>query len=218
MTIFHVLNRGVDKRSIVEDDSDRLRFVHSLFVFNDVKNVDPNHASPYWREEADARDRLVNLYAWCLMGNHYHMLLSAVNDDPANISTFLKKLNMGYAKYFNEKYLRTGALWQGKSKKIEIGSQPHFERIPFYIHLNPLDFKLPEWREGKIKNTQYALDTLSAYRWSSHLDYMGENNWPSLLQKDLLSEVFGTRDRYEQLICELIQDSSQTANASILEK
>jgi len=59
---------------------------------------------------------LVDILAFVLMPNHYHLLVMPRQDDA--ISLFMKKLNMGYAKYFNEKYDRSGALFQGEYKSI----------------------------------------------------------------------------------------------------
>jgi putative transposase len=192
MEIFHVLNRGVEKIDVVLDDSDRLRFVHSLFVFNDSSAVDENHRHPGWHLPANKRDKLVHIHAWCLMDNHYHILLSAVNDDVTKLSLFMKKLNGGYAKYFNEKYDRSGYLWQGRYRKISVERDCHFIHVPYYIHCNPLDYKFPEWRNGKVKNIKAAIKYLKEYRWSSHLDYTGIKNFSSIIEMD--RKNFGKKD------------------------
>ena len=59
---------------------------------------------------------------------------------------------MGYAKYFNEKYKRSGALFQGKYKSVMVKKESHFIYLLYYIHLNPLDLNSPEWRMGKLNN------------------------------------------------------------------
>ena len=127
MEFYHVLNRGVEKRNIVVSDDDRMRFVRGLYLFNDKNNA-PNAISQgnITIESNYKRDLLVDVHAWCLMDNHYHILLSPKNDDFANISLFMKKVNMGYAKFFNEKYNRSGCLWQGKYKKVLIENDSHF--------------------------------------------------------------------------------------------
>jgi len=80
---------------------------------------------------------------------------------------------MGYAKFFNEKYDRSGYLWQGRYKKILIETDAHFNYIPYYIHLNPLDRLHKQWRVGGVTDCTKALDVLDTYRWSSYLDYQG---------------------------------------------
>jgi putative transposase len=185
MEFFHVLNRGVEKRNVVLDDSDRLRFIHDLYAFNDVSPA-LNYILP-GRFEETRRELLVDIHAFCLMDNHYHLLLSERVEN--GISLFMKKLNMGYAKYFNERYERSGALWQGKYKKISVKRDAHFLYISYYIHLNPLDFYFPEWRSGKVGKVSDALGFLEKYRWSSYLDYMGRRNFPSITRRDQFPQL-----------------------------
>lgn len=214
MEIYHLLNRGVEKRNVVLDNMDRIRFIHDLYAFNDKNDVDPNHRfqeflSPY------VRVPLVNIHAFCLMPNHYHLLVSELEE--GGMSLFMRKLNMGYAKYFNEKYERSGVLWQGTFKKVRIERDAHFFYIPFYIHLNPLDFKFPEWRTGKVKNLEKALQYLSKYRWSSYLDYAGTKNFPSLLHSELLSDILGSAGKQRRVISDIISDSILARHADKLE-
>jgi putative transposase len=138
------------------------------------------------------------------MLNHYHLLVSEAVEN--GISLFMQKLNMGYAKYFNERYERSGSLWQGKYRKVHIVNDSHFLYIPFYIHLNPLDYVMPEWREGGVRNVQKALAHLAEYRWSSHLDYLGVKNFPSITRRNELQKLLGTRPAYERTIGEIISD------------
>ena len=149
------------------------------------------------------------------MKNHYHLLLSPLVED--GIALFMKKVNAGYSKYFNEKYERVGTLWQGRHKKILIERNTHFIYIPFYIHLNPLDYVMPEWRTGGVREPQRALRYLEKYRWSSHLDYLGEKNFPSLIERSLLAETLDTRARYEREIISIITDPLLAASGDALE-
>lgn len=203
-----MLNRGTDKRVIVADDRDRVRFLHDMFVFND-KNHALHPKQPERRDGECTREPLVLIHAFCLMNNHYHLLLSEVIEN--GISLFMQKLNMGYTKYFNERHGRNGTLWQGKYKKIQIERDSHFMYIPYYIHLNPLDYSTPEWRQGKVKDVRKALRKLREYRWSSHLDYLGVKNFPSLIYQ---KEIIGlTPARYEREI-EHIVTNCDLARAS----
>lgn len=206
MDVYHVLNRGVDKRNVVVDDSDRLRFVHSLFVFNDKKPLDENHRRSGVTMFATDRDILVHIHAWCLMNNHYHLLLSPVDDDVANISRFMKKLNMGYARYFNERHTRSGYLWQGKYKKILVDNDAYFMHLPYYIHLNPLDYKYKEWRQGGVQNANSVYEYLQTYRWSSYLDYNSVRNFSSIISKNLLVPLLGNSGNQNNQIAKLITD------------
>jgi len=217
MEFYHVLNRGVQKSDIVKDDFDRLRFVHSLFIFNDSNYTNPNHRLKNYSKSAKERNELVYIHAWCLMDNHYHLLLSPVDDDLTKISLFMKKLNMGYAKYFNEKYNRSGYLWQGKYKKIHIERNAHFIYIPYYIHLNPLDYSMPEWRKGLVKNLLAAEKFLSKYRWSSHLDYSGESNFPSVIYSENLSKILETPNDYKKSIGKVLNSTDIVSGSEKIE-
>jgi putative transposase len=210
MELWHVLNRGVDGRDLFMDDRDRLRFIHDLYEFNDVLPADSNTGyrfksmdivSPYI--EKRKRERLVEIHGWCLMKNHYHLLLSELIE--GGLSLFLRKLNVGYAKSFNEKYGRAGTLFQSRTKKILIENEAHFNHILHYIHLNPLDYLAgaEEWRERShsgITSAKEALDYLEGYRWSSYPDYVGKKNLPSILTtsffKDALGDYFRSLKEY----------------------
>jgi len=203
--IYHALSRGVDKRKIFMDDKDRFRFIHDLFEFNDEAPAD--HTSYHCANPAviarrqihrKPRKLLVDIFAFCLMPNHYHLLLAPRAE--GNISRFMKKLNMGYSRYFNERHERKGTLFEGRYKSILIENQAHFIHLPYYIHLNPLDLITPEWRKRKLTDYKRAIRFLDTYRWSSHLDYIGQKNFPSVTQRDFFLEIFSGEGRYEKQI------------------
>lgn len=215
--IYHVLNRGVDKRKIFLDDRDYFRFIHNLFEFNDVNQINnvtyrfnTNSkviARPYMEGDGgnrQPRKLLVEILAFCLMPNHYHLLLKAKYDD--GITRFMKRLNMGYSRYFNEKYKRQGALFEGRYKLVPVAEEAHFIHLPYYIHLNPLDLVAPEWRKRELKNSSEAVKFLENYRWSSHLDYLGRKNFPSLTSREFLLEFFGGSQEYERRIKEWLRN------------
>ncbi len=207
MELFHVLNRGVDKRTIIIDEKDRLRFVQGLYLYNNKELLNRNIRRFVSRENSPhKRVPLVNIHAFCLMDNHYHLLLSPIDDDMENLSAFMRKLNMGYSKYFNEKYDRQGALWQGKYKAIHIKRDAHFEYIPYYIHLNPLDMKFPEWRNGGVKDVQAAISFLRTYKWSSFLDYSNIKNYPSLITTNVYKDILGSNSKQERYIADIVKN------------
>lgn len=212
MELYHILNRGVDKRNIFLDSQDYVRFVHNLYEFNDTapaleftrRNIYNQNVGP---RRSHIRERLVEIHGWVLMKNHYHLLLSELTE--GGLTRFLMKLNVGYAKYFNERYTRTGTLFQGRTKKILIEHDAHFLYILHYVHLNPLDYLkgATAWRERDksfIKNTKEALEYLNEYRWSSYLDYCGKKNFPSILTKDIFESV---SDTYRKTIESYLKDT-----------
>jgi len=206
--IYHILNRGVDKRKMFLDKQDYFRFIHNLFELNnqdivyytfyDFQRFDKNKdiECPYIKKKP--RKLLVDIYAFCLMPNHYHLLLSPKIEK--GIPKFMQKLNMGYSKYFNQKYGRKGTLFEGRYKSILIKEEAHFYHLPYYIHFNPLDIEFSGWRERKLKDYNKALEFLNNYRWSSHLDYLGKKNFPSVTSREFLLTVFGGEDKYKDSI------------------
>ncbi|MDP3645774.1 MAG: transposase [bacterium] len=213
MEFFHVINRGVEKRDVFMEEGDYIRFIHDMYVFNDVRSA-PNYVVKE-RQAERKRNQLVHIHAFCLMPNHYHLLLSPIEDN--GISAFMQKINMGYAKYFNDKYDRSGVLWQGVFRKKPIMRDAHFMYIPYYIHLNPLDLAHPEWREGRVKNTRKALAYLEKYRWSSYLDYVGTPNFPSVMYKLDLQDILGGPRRQCEEINSILQSNNLSAVSSDLE-
>ena len=208
--IYHIINRGTDKRKIFLDKQDYFRFIHDLFKFND-QNIINSTFYNFKRAENEGiesnkkpRKLLADIYTFCLMPNHYHLLVSPKIEN--GIVKFMHKINMGYSKYFNQKYKRKGTLFEGRYKSILISKEPHFYHLPYYIHLNPLDIEFPEWREGKLRNYKQAIEFLNNYRWSSHLDYLGTKNFPSITNRTFLLEVFGGEKSYNKSIKKWLED------------
>ena len=201
--IYHILNRSIDKKKIFSNDKDYLRFIHDLFEFNDEGFANkysvlqgPNIRKP--------RKLLVNIHAFCLMPNHYHLLVSEIKED--GIKKFMQKLGAGYVRYFNQKYKRKGTIFESRYKSILISKSNHFLNLPYYIHLNPLDLKFPEWRERELNNYNKVVEYLNNYRWSSHLDYCGIKNFPSVTDRKLLLDIFSGEEKYKQSINKWLKD------------
>jgi len=194
------------------NDKDYFRFIHDLFEFNDEDKV-LNNDFRFRRPTIDVgrqyiehkkRKMLVDILAFCLMSNHYHLMLSQRVRN--GVSLFMKKLNGGYAKYFNTRHERTGTLFERRYKSVLINGQAHFIHLPYYIHLNPLDLFAPEWREGGLKDYKGSVRFLNSYRWSSHLDYLGEQNFPSVTSRDFLLEIFGGEKGYQKKLNGYLKD------------
>lgn len=113
--IYHVINRGVEKRDIYLSHGD---FEQFLLLLNDLKDK-------YG----------VILHTYCLMDNHYHLLIETVVD---NLSDAIKYLNVNYAKYFNASNTRVGHLWQGRFKSYPIFDEKGFWTVSKYIERNPI--------------------------------------------------------------------------------
>lgn len=223
--IYHIYNRGVEKRDIFLDDGDRYRFVHDIFEFNDTypaRNVHyylnrqhkPIEVEPRYIRKP--RKMLVEILAFCIMPNHFHLLLRQRLEK--GVVSFMQKLGTGYTMYFNQKYERVGSLFQNRFKAVLVENDKHFLYIPHYIHLNPLELIMPHWKENGIKNHKKALNFLENYRWSSFLDYVGKKNFPSVTQRDFLQKILGGPKEYKESLAEYLRDLDlESINGLMLE-
>ena len=188
--IYHVYNRSVERRNIFVDDKDRFRFVHDLFEFNDSapatnmnyrsRDASNGNAALFMKKP---REKLVDILCFCMMRDHYHLLLQQRVD--SGITEFMRKIGTGYTNYFNQKHQRIGPLFQGNFKAVHVVQEAHLQYLPHYIHCNPLDFFMPEWRNRRIHDARKVQKFLETYRWSSYPDYAGKRNFPSILSFDV---------------------------------
>jgi len=194
--IYHVYNRGVEKRKVFLDSGDHVRFVHDLYVLNDEHAH--LHGDRVFAHHADGRDpistmvesreTLVDIIAWVLMPNHYHLVLQQRVD--SGVSRFMQKLGIGYTMYFNERYERSGVLFQGKYKVKEVATDEYLRHLVHYVHGNPTAL----WREGRVERgvvarAEAAVERLRGYRWSSYPDYVGEKNFPSVRSEYIADQL-----------------------------
>jgi putative transposase len=173
---YHIFNRGVDKRDIFLEDKHYRRFLFSMREFNDENSTinilrrlnragegNPMSLSP------TKKDPLVKIVCYCLMPNHFHFILKQIKDK--GISKFLQKLEIGYTKYFNQKYERSGVLFQGKFKAVLVDKDNYFNHLVRYIYLNPIDLVDPEWKEKGLKDWRKTIAALKSYKWTDCNDY-----------------------------------------------
>ena len=208
-SIYHIYNRGVEKRQLFMDTKDYLRFIKCLCLFNDSKPIlNAEYKFKNLDNIAIKRDMLVDVLAFCLMPNHFHLLLR--QREKNGITKFMRKLCVGYANYFNLKHDRVGSLFQGRFKSVLIQNDLQFAYIPYYIHLNPLDLIMPDWRENGVNKLSQAINFLDSYKWSSHADYLGKPNFPLVSQRELLSEYFEGSVGYKKGFNAFIKDFNFT--------
>lgn len=185
---YHTYNRGVDKRIIFQTPGDYERFTKGLFYFNDANVLGGLHLGylEIGASGPDLRDRLVDIISWCLMPNHFHLVLRQLQE--GGISKFIQKLVSGYTTYFNIKNGRSGVLLQGAFKSKHIQTDAYLMHAVRYVHLNPVAMIEPEWETNGIKDWKSALKFLNSYKWSSHNDYTGAENFPNLICKEHLPD------------------------------
>lgn len=130
---YHVYNRGVDKREIFLNKSDYLRFYISLDIFNVIEPV-VNFDSAKVKREGGSVEKLVEIKAYCLLPNHFHLIVQQLHD--GGISEFMKRISGGYTSYFNSKLERSGSLFQGTFKKVPVMNQEQYQYLFAYVNEN----------------------------------------------------------------------------------
>lgn len=131
---YHVFNRGVDKRKILDDYEDLNRFFQSMQEFNTIEPIGSIFENSFRKLGSPASKPLVDFICYCINPNHFHFILKQVVDK--GIEKFMQRLGTGYTKYFNNKYVRNGILFQGKFKSIHINSNEYLLHLSAYVNLN----------------------------------------------------------------------------------
>ena len=133
---YHIFNRGVEKRQIFLTERDYERFLQTLYYYQ-FSGPKPKFSNKYRfkNKEFDKNPKIVDLLAFCLMPNHFHLLIKQLED--GGTQEFLSKIANSYTKYFNTKHKRVGPLFQGQFKAVLIESDEQLIHVSRYIHLNP---------------------------------------------------------------------------------
>lgn len=208
--IYHIYNRGVEKREIFLETSDFFRFISCLYELNKkglVKMRDRIEArinrkryTGSTRVSEVKEEALVEVIAFCLMSNHYHLILRQLVD--GGISLFIKKLADSYVGYFNEKHKRKGmgSLFQGRFKAVRVENDKQFFSLICYVFANPVEIIESDWKEKGAHNPEKATQFLKSYRWSSFLDCIGIPNFPSVTKRESITNLFGDAEKIEEAI------------------
>jgi REP element-mobilizing transposase RayT len=160
----HVMNRGADHSPVFLDDSDRIEFGTRL---------------------ADIHERFgVETHAYCLLDNHYHLLLHCPR---GGVSEAMQRLGSLYTRHVNDRLGRDGALFRGRFHSKVIVEERHLLAATRYIHRNALDVA--------------GVGSVESYRWSSHRAYLGMRRPAEWLRTDfVLSHFGGDRRAFERFI------------------
>lgn len=197
---YHLYNRGNGKRTIFHDKADRLRFMNLLYGANSDTHFNFYNAKRSGTVfDWDRGEKLVDLGAYVLMPNHFHLLVRM--PEGGSVSRFMQKLSTAYCMYYNDKYQRTGSLFEGKFKAEHISNDRYLKYLFSYLHLNPLKLVDPLWRESGKITTQDALSFLDTYLYSSYLEYGGTRRPASvILNTDTFPKYFpDTKTLYKEL-------------------
>ncbi|HVV15278.1 MAG TPA: transposase [Candidatus Paceibacterota bacterium] len=208
---YHLYNRGTDKRKVFVHTEDYERFICLLYLANSkepirIDNMQRAHPAKDFtllgRALTQERgETLVDIVAYCLMPNHFHLLVREKGGD--GISRFMQKLTTGYTMYFNKRYERNGALFQGVFKSEHAEEDRYLKYLLSYIHLNPVKLIDKNWREHGIKNRKKTDAYLERYAYSSYPDYLGRGRpEATVLESTALPRYFETPENFRQNITE----------------
>ncbi|MBI2096228.1 MAG: transposase [Candidatus Taylorbacteria bacterium] len=188
---YHLYSRGSDKRTIFIDGSDYNRFVRLLYLCNGENPLIFKGISARITFEFDHGESLADIGCYCLMTNHFHILIREKKD--CGITRFMKKLLTAYSMYFNKKYQRTGILFESRFKSSHVDKDEYLKYLFCYIHLNPIKMIEPHWKEEGISNLSNARRLLEEYPFSSYSDYTeGVRQERKILNKEAFPAYFNT--------------------------
>ena len=201
---YHVYNRGVDKRIIFTSTYEYNRFMLLLYLCNTSHPLNLrdilNKGLSFDKLFGHARGKsLVSIGAYCLMPNHFHILVKEVTE--GGITNFMRKAGTAYSSFFNHSHERTGALFQGRFRAEHVNKDRYLKYLFSYIHLNPVKLINSQWKKNGIRNRKRALAHLDAYHHSSFLDYKNENRaQSSILNRADFPDYFVSRSDFESHI------------------
>ena len=167
---YHVTSRGNEQKDVFKSRKDREQFLSYL---------------------ASATERYgAVVHVYCLMSNHYHLLL----ETPAgNLAQIMRHINGAYTTYYNVKRKRAGHLFQGRYKAILVEADSYAAELSRYIHLNPV-------RVGMVARAE-------DYEWSSYRQYIGLTTSPAWLKTNFILGYFGGTDAeraYQQFVSDAL--------------
>lgn len=195
---YHIYAHSTGDVKIFESSRDCQRFLTLLFAANSNKpiprldrTIDLSLAWDIRDGRIDLGEPLVDIICFCLMPTHFHLLLMEKGN--SNISKYLHRVLTSQSKYFNLKYDRRGHLFESKFHSKHIDENNYLLRLSSYIHNNPK--KIPQWK-NKEEN----------YPWSSYQDFVSENRWGKLIQKNIIDDQFKNKKEYAKFMKEHYSD------------
>lgn len=191
--IYHVFNRGVDKRSTFTNLKELKRAVATI-NFYQYSNLPMGYgklltlskeARNNVIEQIQKHPKIVEIIAYCIMPNHFHFLIKQLQEH--GITKFTSNFTNSYTKYFNYKNERSGHLFQGVFRSVYIEDNEQLLHLSRYIHLNPV--------------TSFVIEKerLEFYDWSSYLEYLGLTK-VILTNNTIVLKQFSSKEKYKEFV------------------
>ena len=156
--IYHIMIRGINRQTIFETDEDYIKFIDTIQKSKEKSGFE--------------------LYGYCLMGNHIHLLLREVKE-PLSLS--IQRMCSSFVYWYNWKYDRFGHLFQERYKSEVVENEAYLMTVLRYIHQNPI--------KAGITNS------LTGYKWSSYREYVGKQN---VIDNKIILELFAKEKQLAQ--------------------
>ena len=215
---YHISSRTVGDTIVFDNENDFYRGIFSIYEFNNINPVNIWRRRQERKKEKateksiatsdvakillrstsqdllqeskkiDQRDKFVEILAFSFMPNHLHLILKQIKNN--GITEFMRKVNGGYAKYFNEKYSRKGHLFN-KFYPVHIKDDNQMKTTFTYVHTNLISLIEPGWKENGVKNPKKVKEFLENNKRHSYPDYLGKKNFPSVTEREFILELMG---------------------------
>ena len=201
--IYHIFNRGVEKRPTFTDKRELDRGIKTLDFYrfaNLPLKLSKFLVLPEFERVKFVQDlyrkyeKLVEIICYCLMPNHFHFLVKQIKKK--GVSTFAANFTNSYTKYFNTRHERVGPLFQGLFKAVRVESDEQLIHVSRYIHLNPVSSFL-------IKPEQ-----LEDYQWSSYPEYL-DISQNKIADKEIVLDMFSSKEAYKQFVMDQVDYGRQ---------
>lgn len=194
---YHLFARGTNREKIFIDDRDKMRFIFLITHFQSPIKI---HNTSWYTESflkkgsfnikedkvsEIIKKRNINLMAFALMSNHFHLLIKNLGDSIPSV--YMHRILTAYSKYFNARYNKSGHVFEGPFKAVHLKNNVQLLHLSSYIHKNPKE--LPDWENSYDK-----------YPHSSYQDYIGPNRWGNLLSTEIVLKQFKDQLKYKDFV------------------
>ncbi|HBC72234.1 hypothetical protein A2379_02825 [Candidatus Amesbacteria bacterium RIFOXYB1_FULL_47_13] len=202
---YHIYNRGIDGRQVFTSSGDYDKFIWVLKTYLGEFKIkqDPRFKTdrPYisrHKQRMNLHDK-VCLAAYCLMPNHFHLLVQP--ESAGRVTYLMRRAMTNYGMYFNQKYQRRGTLWEGSYRCVEVWGEERIVHLSRWIHLNPLQQEIR--RFGLVTTVTGARP--EEYLYSSYHWYLHTGEIDDWIRPDLVLDIFkgfnqGRWGSYQQFI------------------
>ncbi len=194
-TIYHLYNRGVDKKNIFKDKKD---YEHFLYLIDKYLSPPPEK-SLFTPKSLHGK---IELLCYTLMPDHFHLLIKQFTDKA--ITQFIRKICTAYSMYFNKRYKRNGTLFEGRYRAVIVETNEQLLHLSRYIHLN---------------SHLAGLFTVKAYNYSSYHYFIGKEK-PQWLNSQLILNYFNQTQKdqsYEDFVLKYLNKKVSFDKNLILE-